>query len=349
MINFYPGPSKIYPRVKDYVADGLQSGILSMNHRSPQFMKLMGGTVKILKEKLKIPTGYQIVFTSSATECWEIIAQSLIVKKSSHIFNGTFGEKWMSYTKKLISDVQLLPYGLNEFPQTHIDDDSEVICFTQNETSNGTQVPQKVISETKSKCPDQIIVVDATSSMAGIELDFDSADIWFASVQKCFGLPAGMAILICSPNAVRQVNIINESAHYNSFNCLLENARKNQTAYTPNILDIYLLYRLMDEIEGITLTSKKVIARFDEIVTLINHSSALSLLVENDETISNTVITVEPVRYTVNEVKVLAKHENIILGSGYGTWKETTFRIANFPAISEDEWKALMLFLSKIN
>lgn len=349
MINFYPGPSKIYASVKEYVADGIESGILSMNHRSPQFMRLMDNTVLLLKEKLKIPAGYEIVFTSSATECWEIIAQSLVLKKSSHIFNGAFGEKWMSHTKKLTGDVQSLPFGLNELPQIDIDDDSEVICFTQNETSNGSQVPQKVIREAWSKYPDQLIAVDATSSMAGIELDFGIADIWFASVQKCFGLPAGMAIMICSDKAINQGNKINERSHYNSLTFLLENAKKNQTAYTPNILNIYLLQRLMDEIGTIDLIGKKVLARFNEIVTLINHSSVLSLLTENPETTSNTVLTLIPGGYTVNGIKALAEKENIILGSGYGSWKESTFRIANFPAISDKEWRELMQFLSKLN
>jgi phosphoserine aminotransferase len=54
-----------------------------------------------------------------------------------------------------------------------------------------------------SKIPDALIAVDATSSMAGVELDWQSADIWFASVQKCFGLPAGMAVMVCSPRALQ--------------------------------------------------------------------------------------------------------------------------------------------------
>ena len=58
-------------------------------------------TITLLKEKLDIPKDYTIFFTSSATECWEILAQSLIVTRSFHIYNGAFGEKWYDYTLRL--------------------------------------------------------------------------------------------------------------------------------------------------------------------------------------------------------------------------------------------------------
>ena len=142
MINFYPGPSKIYPQVRNYIIEGLDSGILSMNHRSSEFMELMADTVRLLKEKLRIPKDYQVVFTSSATECWEIIAQSIIRNRSSHVHNGAFGAKWMNYTIKLGKEVQSIQFALNELPEVEVEKGTEVICFTQNETSNGTQVPQ---------------------------------------------------------------------------------------------------------------------------------------------------------------------------------------------------------------
>src|SRR5262245_26475303 len=101
MISFYPGPSRVYDAVPRWVKDAHSSGVLSMNHRSPEFSQLYLDTMALLRKKLRIPADHDIFFTSSATECWEIIAQSLIRTNSIHVFNGAFGEKWFEYTRRL--------------------------------------------------------------------------------------------------------------------------------------------------------------------------------------------------------------------------------------------------------
>ncbi len=103
MLSFYPGPSKIYPQVKSFLNDAVESGILSVNHRSSVFQDLCKKTVTELGIKLEIPQDYSVYFVSSATECWEIISQSFIEKESTHLFNGSFGKKWFDITKKLIA------------------------------------------------------------------------------------------------------------------------------------------------------------------------------------------------------------------------------------------------------
>src|SRR6185437_6177940 len=195
MISFYPGPSKIYPEVADYLLDAVRDGILSINHRSPEFAEISKNAILSLKEKLNIPEDYTVLYTSSATECWEIISQSLIKHGSYHIYNVAFGEKWYNYTSKLIPNTQAYKFDKEEVinvDNIKVSKDTEVICITQNETSNGTQVLEATIKELKEKFPEQLIAIDATSSMGGIEIDFTVADIWLASVQKCFGMPAGL-------------------------------------------------------------------------------------------------------------------------------------------------------------
>ena len=86
MTNFNVGPSTVYPQLADYLKDAYNDGVLSMPHRGTAFVEMMRNTVALLKEKLNIPEDYTILFTSSATECWEIIAQSLTVQKSYHLY-----------------------------------------------------------------------------------------------------------------------------------------------------------------------------------------------------------------------------------------------------------------------
>ncbi len=75
MISFYPGPSRVEDCIPEYVRDAYNQGVLSINHRSDEFMALTKATIQILKDRLNIPENYSVFFTSSATECWELIAQ----------------------------------------------------------------------------------------------------------------------------------------------------------------------------------------------------------------------------------------------------------------------------------
>jgi len=348
MISFYPGPSRIHDAVPAYVHDAHRIGLLSTNHRSEEFMALCKKTVTLLKDKLNIPKNYTIFFTSSATECWEIIAQSLIKKESLHLYSGAFGEKWFDYTKRVHPAAKAMPFDCEEeinlkgIKSANL----ELLAITQNETSNGTQVSDALISSLQKKYSNALIAIDATSSMAGTMLNFAHGDIWFASVQKCFGLPAGLAVMVCSPKAIARMKVINERNHYNSMPFMSEMMDKWQTPYTPNVLGIYLLMRVLKDSKKIETVHQKIEKRSKAWHQFFDGSSTLKLYVSNQSVRSHTVITVTGKSELLTEVKQQAKKKGFLLGEGYGPLKSTTFRIANFPALKKKEIKQLQKFLS---
>ncbi|HEV7380279.1 MAG TPA: alanine--glyoxylate aminotransferase family protein, partial [Dyadobacter sp.] len=59
LISFYPGPSKVYPQVENYLHEACKSGVLSVNHRSDIFMEMLENTVVSLKETLSVPAEYE--------------------------------------------------------------------------------------------------------------------------------------------------------------------------------------------------------------------------------------------------------------------------------------------------
>lgn len=358
-MTFYPGPSKVYPQVAQYLQDAFAEGILSVNHRSEECMKITRGAIEGLHEKLNIPTDYHVYFISSATEAWEIIAQSLTHHTSLHFYNGAFGEKWADYAERLVFEVERIPFGLNELPDLQgFDNFEDIACLTQNETSNGTQI--KDLKPFRKAFPEAIIAVDATSSLGGIELDFNDGDVWFASVQKCFGLPAGMAIMICSPRAIERATEINDHKFYNSLLFIHDNFQKFQTHYTPNVLNIYLLNKIMLNVDHISIISENIKQRANKWHDFFENGMPQTLvctsdiqpkvcggvLVQNPEVRSDTVITIEGTAEQIKAIKTLTKAHGITIGNGYGSWKNTTFRIANFPAIEDFEIEALMKLLS---
>lgn len=350
MITFAPGPSKVYDSLPRYMQEAYEKGILSANHRSAVFMDLYKETETLMKEKLHVPQDFKLLFTSSATENWEIITQSVVESASFHIFSGSFGKKWFEYAKHIEPNSQALKINADETIQVEdiqIGEEFDLIAITQNETSNATQVSNDIVGAIREKFPEKMIAVDTTSSMGGIELEFSNADIWYASVQKCFGLPAGLGILLLSPRAIAKTKDKGERGRYNSLNFMLENAENYQTHYTPNVFGIYLLNRVLRDMAEIQHVDQKTKERMRRLEDTIAHTSKLMMLVQNIDARSSTVLAISGKEEFIVEIKKAAEKEGMQLGSGYGPLKPTSFRIANFPAINDSEFEKLIGFLKQ--
>jgi len=263
-IFFTPGPSELYPTVKKHIQNCLKDDILSISHRGSQFGKIYSQTETGLKNLLSIPKDYFIFFLSSGTEAMERIIENCAEEKSFHFISGAFGDKFYEIASLLGKNPQkyaidvnkiFLKKGfiLNNFP--------ELICFTQNETSNGWSFPLNIIYDFKNKNPSSIVAVDIVSSVPCINMDFSLIDIAFFSVQKGFGLPAGLAVLVVGPQAYEKALKLERKAKtigsYHSFLTLRNYVKKNQTPETPNILAIYLLGKVTQDMQKIGIKKNK--------------------------------------------------------------------------------------------
>ena len=224
--------------------------------------------------------------------------------------------------------------------------DVDLIAVTQNETANASQVPMSVLKALGQRYPEKMIAVDTTSSMGGIALDFSLADVWYASVQKCFGLPAGLGILLLSGKAKEKVARKGEKGRYNSLSFMLENASSYQTHYTPNVLGIYLLNRVLQAMEPIAKVDGRLRQRMAVLEQAIESSPVFHLLVDNPATRSTTVAAIAASDQVISAVKKAAELEGIQLGGGYGPLKTSSFRVANFPAITDAEFGRMVDFLA---
>lgn len=351
MLTFFPGPSKVHPELQTYLNEAFAEGILSISHRSEAFNQLSEKTLRLFRQKLGVPDSYTLLYTTSATECWEIIAQSLTRKQSVHFTSGSFGDKWFQYASALHPAARKIPMALNEalYPESlDVLEADELICLTQNETSNGTQIDFETLAGIRGSYPDRLIALDCTSSMAGIQLPWILGDVWFASVQKCFGLPAGLGLMALSPAALQRAQEIGEKSHYNSLILMLEHIEKYQTSCTPNVLGIYLLCRVLEQIPGIEKTDSQLRLRMKNYLASLK-GNALKPLISNDSVRSSTVLAVKGEPDYIAALKLEAKAQGFLLGSGYGKWKNDTFRIANFPAFSDSEVQAMCRFLSSVS
>jgi len=314
MITFAPGPSKVYDSLPQYLQDAYAQGILSANHRSAVFMDLYRDTEQLFREKLQLPADFTLLFTSSATESWEIISQSLVEHSSYHLYSGSFGKKWFEYAQYILPATQGQKLGANEslpVDQLQIGPEIDLIAVTQNET-----------------------------------LDFSLADVWYASVQKCFGLPAGLGVILLSGKAKEKVARKGEKGRYNSLSFMLENAASFQTHYTPNVLGIYLLFRVLQDLDPIAQVDGRLRQRMAVLEQAIEDSPVFQLLVDNPATRSTTVAAIAASDQVISAVKKAAELEGIQLGGGYGPLKSSSFRVANFPAITDAEFGRMVDFLA---
>lgn len=348
MISFYPGPSKLTDHIEQYLADAVKSGILSINHRQEEFVRLVEATVLGLKEYLKVPKEYEVYFVNSATECWYIIGNSIVDDSVAHLYNGDFGKKWSDVDKNLGHNTLDIRFDINKEIPTQFIQDVSLICLTHCETSNGTILSDNSLSLLRKNNSEALIALDATSSMGGVRIDFTNIDLCFASVQKCFGLPSGLGILICSPRAVKRATELNRNNYFHHLKHLHEKALLFQTCNTPNMLGIYLLNRVLkartelNHVENALQKNARLIYQFFD-----DYKNGFQLLVRNESARSPTVVTVLGDPSKINQIKLDAKSNGIILGNGYGEWAKNTFRIANFPAHNEDDFLQLFHFFNQ--
>ncbi len=345
MRSFYPGPSKVHPEVLGFIQEAFSDGVVSINHRSERFEILLKDTLHVLHEKWNIPQDYTLYFISSATEAWEIVAQSLIKENSLHLYNGAFGKKWAHYAQQIIPNAHSFEFDLNEDLKSVASKlstkDFDTICLVQSETSNGTG--QKICRSDFNLNKDAIIAVDATSSMGGINLPWLEADVWFASVQKCIGIPAGLGVLICSPKALERATQLNKKVHYNDVLLMEENRKLFQTHYTPNVLSIFVLNKLAHLLPNLTEIDQQTNEKTKLLTEFFSQKNAfnLSFLVENPIVRLPTVFALKGEAIQIKRLQDLCLKNNIELGKGYGNWKDTTIRIANFPSHTLEDFHQL--------
>jgi phosphoserine aminotransferase len=336
--------------MRQYLADAYDSGILTLSHRGKEFKAIYQQAVEGLQAKLGIPQDYAIYFLSSATECWSVLAEGAIRAKSLHVYSGNFGERWFEYTQALRPQAVGIRFGvednaLNVLPAAS--NDIELVALTHNETSNGTRLVDGTLATVRSRYPQALLAVDVTSSLGGVSLPYPQADIWFGSVQKCLGLPAGLAVMAMNPRAVARVQDIGFKVQYNNLAAIHQQAVGYQTTHTPNVLGIYLLSRLVQDLPPIAVIEKQTLARAEHYYRFLENRDPFTPLVRNGAYRSQTVVAVNCPENRLEGIKEGARVAGMVLGSGYGVWKNNTFRIANFPALQDEQVSGLLQYLEK--
>ena len=341
-IFFTCGPSQLYPTISKHFVNALKEDILSLSHRSQSFQQIYHSTQTNLRKLLGIPKNYHIFFLCSSMEAMERIIQNCVIKKSLHFVNGSFSKKFYQMAellkKKPIKFEVQLGEGF-EIAKMRILKHIELICLTQNETSTGVSTPLDFKTISNWRKNGTLIAIDVVSSVPYVKIDFSNCDLAFFSVQKGFGLPAGLSVIIVSNLAIEKSELLRKKGlssigHHNFFS-MLTKEKIYQTPETPNVLEIYLLGKVCQDMlkKGIITIRKETDKKAKLIYNFFDGHPRYKPFVKNPIYQSKTTITIDVNGETAKMIRKL-RLNGVIVSSGYGGFKTEQIRIANFPAHS---------------
>ncbi|MFN8334680.1 MAG: aminotransferase class V-fold PLP-dependent enzyme [Cyclobacteriaceae bacterium] len=346
--NFTPGPSQLYVTTEDHARKAFKELIPSLSHRSKQFEEISRSATEGLRTLLNIPGDFSIVFTGSATEIWERIIQNLTEQSSHHLVNGAFSQKFYDTAVQLNRKATATNAELGKgFSESVAIPSTELIALTHNETSTGVSLPLNVINRIRENNPKALIAVDAVSSLPYPDFDFSQFDSVFFSVQKGFGLPAGLGVWIVNQRCIAKAEQLLAKGisigSYHTLPSLVSMAKKNQTPETPNVLGIYLLGKVVEDMNrrGIQTIRRETEYKAAILYQALDAHPLLKAFVTEPAVRSKTVVVADCGQHTEALTNHLMK-KGMLPGDGYGTHKKTQLRFANFPAHSKEQYELLV-------
>jgi phosphoserine aminotransferase len=348
---FTPGPAQLYSTFAQHLQTAMNEQIGSISHRSQRFRDIYKFTDEQLRVLLNIPASHGIYFTGSASEVWERVLLNCVEHESFHMVNGSFSRKFYDYALSLrkFAYIAEKPFG-EGFDAADVDvpEYAELVALTHNETSSGVQMRPADIHKLARKYSKKLFCVDMVSSAPYPDLDYSLIDSAFFSVQKAFGMPAGLGVWIASEACLEKAERL---AQYDSMTVgghhtlpvLHKHYQTFETPATPNVLYIYLLGKIAEDMNriGAGTLRKQTESKAQQIYKFLEQTAGYEPFVKEERHRSQTVIVADTTRPAA-EIMAAAKESGLIVGSGYGKHKATQIRIANFPATSAEQVGTLL-------
>ena len=339
---FIPGPT----HVRDEILQAQAAPMLG--HRSQEYASLQAAVTPKLQTMLYTQQRVYL-YASSSSGIMEGSVRQASTKRVLNTACGAFSKRWhlMTVANGLPCDKLEVPMGQAITPEL-VDEalaqgDYDALTLVMNETSTGVMNPvPETAAMVHAKYPEVLILVDAVSAMAGAKIEFDAwdLDVCLAGTQKCFALPAGLAICAVSERARERALQVPNRGFYFAYDVMDKYYEKHMTPATPAISLIQALNQQMDDILAEGLDNRW--ARHIKMAGIVRDWARKNFGLYADERyLSNTVTNIENTR----GISVAALNEELgkrgaMLSNGYGALKEKCFRIAHMGDLqaSDIEW-----------
>lgn len=233
--NFSAGPAVLPEDVLREAAEemldyrGCGMSVMEMSHRSKMFETIIGDAEADLRDLLKIPDNYKVLFLQGgASQQFAMVPMNLFKNRvGDYIITGQWAKKAYQEAKlygtanAIASSADKTFSYIPEVSDLPVSEDADYVYICENNTIYGTKF--KTLPNTKGKT----LVADLSSCFLSEPVDVSKYGLIFAGAQKNVG-PAGVVIAIIredlitedvlpgTPTMLRYKTHANEKSLYNT-------------------------------------------------------------------------------------------------------------------------------------
>ncbi|UUZ89752.1 3-phosphoserine/phosphohydroxythreonine transaminase [Paenibacillus sp. P25] len=251
--NFNAGPAVLPPEVMQQVKEelldlqGTGLSILEISHRSKEYENINLETQRLIKELLKLPSGYDVLFLQGgASTQFAMIPMNFLTKglAAGYVHSGTWSGKAIEEARKLGETVIVASSEAEQFRRVpdlqglHAAPGTAYIHLTSNETIAGTQYHDFIHT---GEIP---LIADMSSDILSREMDVTNFSLIYAGAQKNLG-PSGVTIVIVRRDLLETIPsgipaIMNYRMH----------ALNHSLYHTPPVFSVYVMNRVLKWIQN---------------------------------------------------------------------------------------------------
>jgi phosphoserine aminotransferase len=207
--NFNAGPSVLpesaiketIKAIENFANTGMS--ILSVSHRSKEFIAVSDMAESLFKELLDIPDGYKVVFLGGgASTQFMMIPYNYLNKKAAYLNTGTWANKALKEAKffgEVVEVASSKDKNYNYIPKGYtVPSDADYFHITTNNTIFGTEIKHDM----DCKVP---LIADMSSDIFSRPVDVSKYDLIYGGAQKNFA-PAGVTFAIVKISSLGKVS-----------------------------------------------------------------------------------------------------------------------------------------------
>lgn len=338
----------------------IEKDILKIASKSQDYMRTEDYSIKWAKIFENLKYAFQtkntvVVFASSGTGAMDAAVTNFISKEDKILFinSGSFGKRWGDICKKYSINTVEIPIEFGEAPKAELiasylsqHPDAKALFATLNETSSGSLTDIKSIGKILKNYPDTLFIVDCISGLLTEDFKQDewNVDVAISASQKAFALPPGLAFMSANDKALKHAENSDLRSFYFDIFDYINNAKRNQTPFTPAVSLVNMLEKRLRKIRKFGLEKYRKI--YQEKTSLLRNELADIGFFPLAKNPTNCVTAVYTEKYDASEiVRIMREKHHIEIAPSGGDLKTKLFRVGNYGAIGEKEIK---LFIKKL-
>ncbi len=343
---FIPGPTNIPARLLSAM------NMQTVDHRAPDFVKLLAPVLDDLKKVFKTKSGTVITFPASGTGGWEAAITNTLSPGDKVLVAryGMFSHRWIDMCQRHELDVEIIecPWGsgapADRFEERLTADTGhqiKAVLVTHNETATGVVSDIGAVRKAMdASAHPAMLYVDCVSSLASMDFRMDEwgVDLAVSGSQKGFMLATGMAIVGVSPKALQATETAKCTRCFFDFADMGGANAKGGFPYTPPVQLISGLRESLDMLLGEGL--ENVFARHHRIAEGVRaavQAWGFELCANSPELYSDTVSAI----YVPDgfDSDVLTNHAydayGVSFGIGLGDMAGKAFRFGHLGSLTD--------------